>query len=319
MSFTIAFFISAVLTPLAGLVGRSLGLVDRPKDPTLAIHVRPVPVLGGPAVVASAFVATLIVGQSVSWWIVVAVALALAVGIADDVRPLPPLVRLVGLAVAGVLLAMRGGELKTFGLMAAPVLVLATVASANAVNLVDGQNGLAGTLAAAAALGIAGLSGGRTDALALTLGGASLGFVAWNLGGLVFLGNGGAYAVGAMLAAVAAHAVTERGWHGAVAAVLCLGIFAFELVFTIVRRLATGAALTSGDRLHAYDLVSASKGRPISTATFCAAGLVAAGVAIALEHAPLALEASITACLCIAAAAWGRRLWSISIRQSRRA
>ena len=319
MSFVIAILISFGLTPIAGIAGRPFGLLDRPQDETLEIHSRPVPILGGPAVVASTFIAAAVTGTHVSGWTIIAVVIALFVGVIDDAHPLAPTARLAGLAAAGVALAMRGGQLPAFGVLARPAIVVLVMASANAVNLVDGQNGLAGGLAAAAALGLAGVGGGGSHALALAFAGGVLGFVLWNIPGLVFLGNGGAYAVGTMLAALATDAASSHGWRVVVAAGVCLGVFAFELVFTIVRRFVSGASLTSGDRLHAYDLVSARRGRMVSTAAFCAAGLAIAGAATGLSRTSVRLELPITLAMGAVAALWGRHLWSSRIDRTRRA
>jgi len=308
MPFLAALLICAGATPLAALVGRRVGLVDRAADPSLAIHTRPVPVLGGAAVIASAFVAAALVGRGAPWAVIAAVAIAFMAGVVDDVRPLSPISRVAVLAVAGTVLAAPGHELSVFGVLARPSIVLLVVASANAVNLVDGQNGLAAGLTAIAALGFAGIGAGSFNALALAFAGAALGFVIWNLRGVVFLGNGGAYGVGVALAALASHTATQHGWRGVVAAGLCLAIFGFELLFTIVRRLAVGAPLTGGDRSHTYDLVSAKIGRTASTAAFCVAGTAIAGIAVGLTRVSLLISLTIIATMALAAAARGRRL-----------
>ena len=76
----------------------------------------------------------------------------------------------------------------------------------------------------------------------------------------MFLGNGGAYGLGALLTVLAAQATNGHGWHGLLAAALCLGVFAFELTFTVVRRLLGSQRLATGDRRHSYDLLGRSRG-----------------------------------------------------------
>ena len=169
---------------------------------------------------------------------------------------------MAGLTVAGVLLAV-GLPLDDLSPLARPGVVLLLLLMANAVNLIDGQDGLAGGLAAIACAG-AGRGGGgqrrRPD------GRGRGGRRGGRLPGLepaparVFLGNGGAYGLGALLTVLAAQATLEHGWHGLLAAGLCLGVFAFELTFTVVRRLLASQGLATGDRRHSYDLLARSAG-----------------------------------------------------------
>ncbi len=120
----------------------------------LKIHGTPVPVTGGAAVVLAVVTALALTGGS-DPWIAAAACLALGGGMVDDARPLPPWVRVVVQASAGLLLVGGGYRLEPLGVLGAPGLVVATVACCNAVNMVDGQDGLAAGLGAIAALGLA--------------------------------------------------------------------------------------------------------------------------------------------------------------------
>jgi UDP-N-acetylmuramyl pentapeptide phosphotransferase/UDP-N-acetylglucosamine-1-phosphate transferase len=311
MSAAIAFGIAALLTPFARRVAIAVGLVDRPSDPTLAIHARPVPILGGLAVVAATLASVALLGDELPGAIVVATLIAFAIGIVDDIRPLHPAPRVLLLAGAGVVLAAGGVRIDPLGAIDGAATVMLAIASANATNLIDGQNGLAGGLGAAAALGLAGVAGGAGEAVSigLALAGALAGFLVWNLPGRIFLGNGGAYAIGVLLAALASVASSAHGWRGVLGAAMCLSVFGFEVLFTIVRRIGSGAALTAGDRQHAYDLVAARSTRGGSTATFWIAGAVCAALGIAIRALPFAAGAALFALFAAGAAVWGRRLW----------
>lgn len=93
-----------------------------------------------------------------------------------------------------------------------PLAVLAVVGSANAVNLSDGLDGLAGGLAVIALLGVAfGLpgAGAGEKAVAMTLVGGLLAFLVYNrYPARVFMGDTGALGLGAALAAMA----IQQGW-----------------------------------------------------------------------------------------------------------
>ena len=137
-------------------------------------------------------------------WILVAIAMATATGLLDDVRALPPLTRVVLQAAAGGGTARHRGARwsRSVGLGGAG-LVLVTVAAVNAVNMLDGQDGLAPGLVAIAGVGLSLLgSGGAAAAAPLAAAGAALGFLPWNHPpARVFLGDAGAYALGVLLAA----------------------------------------------------------------------------------------------------------------------
>jgi UDP-GlcNAc:undecaprenyl-phosphate/decaprenyl-phosphate GlcNAc-1-phosphate transferase len=284
MPFLVALGTGVVAVPAARWLGLRAGLVDRPGP--LGIHDRPVPLLGGAAVVLAALVGVAVTGD-VSPWGAGAVALALAVGLADDVRVLPVWLRLVGQAAAGGLLVLAGLRLEALGPLAGVAVVVLVVLLANAVNIVDGQDGLAGGLGLIAAVGLVSVAGwGVADpagVAGMALAGALVPFLAWNLPpARIFLGNGGAYAVGTLLAVPAAQ--LGATWPGLVAATLCLGVFAFELVFTVVRRAMARVPVTTGDRGHSYDAVAtAVASRTRSTLLFWLLGIGAAGAALLVE------------------------------------
>lgn len=283
MPFLLGLGLGLALVPVARWVGLAAGLVDRPGDP-LRIHDRPVPLLGGAAVVGAALIGTTLWGTGMSPWVAGAAILALLAGLADDVRPRPVWLRLAAQAAAGGLLVAGGFRLTPLGPLAAAAVVILVLLAANAVNIVDGQDGLAGGLAAIATAGLVGLAGwsdrSAAGALGLALAGALLAFLVWNRPpARIFLGNGGAYALGTLLAVLVAG--TTDGWAALVAAALCLGVFAFELVFTVVRRVRAGDPVTAGDRRHSYDLLSeALGGRTTSTLAFWGLGLMAGGAGL---------------------------------------
>lgn len=315
MAFMTALGIAVVTTPISRSVGLFAGLVDRPDVEGLKIHRRPVPLTGGSAVVASVILALWLVGRVPSVWILGAVGVAFLAGLIDDVLPLPAILRLLAHVGAGLLLLGAGLRIETVGMLGAVATVLLVAATANAVNIMDGQDGLVGGLGAVAALGFALLLSWHGDsggvALALATAGALGGFLVLNRPpARIFLGNAGAYAVGVLLAVLAAR-LAAYGWQGLLAAGVCLGLFAFELAFTIVRRLMSRRPMVGGDRAHSYDLVAQRTGeRPRTTAVFVGLGVLVAGLALVVDRAPLVVGATITAATAAGAAVWAWGLWA---------
>jgi UDP-GlcNAc:undecaprenyl-phosphate GlcNAc-1-phosphate transferase len=283
--FVIALVATALSMPAFLAIGRATGLLDRPSGDSLKIHGRPVPLTGGLGVALGLSLGVVAVTGTTGLWVLAAAGVALVVGTLDDRRPLPASIRIAAQAGAGVVLAVGGLRLEPLGPLAVAAIVVATVACANAVNLVDGQDGLAGGLAAVAAGGFALLLPGGSDArdLALALAGSLAGFLFWNRPpARVFLGNGGAYALGVVLAALASD-TAKTGWSAMLAAALVLGPFAYELSSTVVRRVAGGRSLASGDRRHVYDVAADRLGaRARSTAAAVAIGVASVPVAVAV-------------------------------------
>lgn len=282
VSLVIAFALAAITTPIVASFAARLGLVDRPGP--LKIHERSIPVAGGPVVAVAVLVAITATGHGEPW-IAAAVGLGLGAGSIDDVRPLPVWARLVVQAGAGGLLVAGGLRLEPLGALGGAGLVLATVACCNAVNMIDGQDGLASGLGAIAALSLAGVlaSAGFAGALPLAVAGALLGFLLWNRPpARAFLGDSGAYVVGVLLAASAGQA-SMAGWHGVLAAGACLGVFAYELVSTVARRTISRASAALGDRAHSYDRLAARLGsRTGSTLVMWTLGAISGLIGIAV-------------------------------------
>jgi UDP-GlcNAc:undecaprenyl-phosphate/decaprenyl-phosphate GlcNAc-1-phosphate transferase len=282
MPFLIALAIGVVATPVLAMMGSRLGLVDRPG--ALKIHQAATPVTGGIAVALAALLALALVGHG-ERWVAAAAVLALAGGLIDDARPSPPWVRIVIQAGAGALLVVGGLRLDPLGPLGGGALIVATIACCNAVNMLDGQDGLAGGLGGVAALGLAGASAiaGIAAALPLAVAGALFGFLVWNRPkARVFLGDGGAYAVGVLLAASAAR-LSVDGWSGLLSAGACLAVFILELLLTVGRRAASSASAVLGDRDHSYDRLARRSGsRAVSTLWLLALGSATSALGLVL-------------------------------------
>jgi UDP-GlcNAc:undecaprenyl-phosphate GlcNAc-1-phosphate transferase len=313
--FVIALVVGLALTPLARWAGLALGIVDRPSGDELKIHAEPISLLGGVATVTSAVAAQLLVRGGLPWPVVAAVVMSLAVGLLDDRFQLPAILRVALIGGAGAILVAGNVGIDRLGLAAGVGVILLVLACANSVNIIDGQDGLAGGVAATAGLGVAAVlalhGDGEGASLGLALAGGLAAFLVWNRPpARIFLGDGGAYAVGTLLAVLAARAVEADGLRGLLAAGAALGILAFEVAFSVGRRLASGKHLAGGDRLHSYDLMAGRWGRITSTVTFWVLGAVCAAAAILVSSLPVLAGALLLGIGVVPAAWWGVWLWS---------
>jgi UDP-GlcNAc:undecaprenyl-phosphate/decaprenyl-phosphate GlcNAc-1-phosphate transferase len=314
LSFTLAFILAVCLCPAGRRVGVAFGVVDRPSPGDLKIHAQSVSLLGGVAVVLAALGSLEVVRAGLPLSIVAAVFTALGGGLVDDIRPLPPTPRVLVLAASGAILAFEIPTSQAVVLGAIGVILL-VLACANAVNLLDGQDGLAGGLGMLSGLGLAAVSAtlGADGAvvLPLALAGALGGFLVWNRPtARIFLGNGGAYAVGVMLAATVVLLTISAGWRGLVASGIVLGVFAFEACFTVARRLMSGDSLTRGDRLHSYDLLAMRlRSRTRSTVVFWTIALGTSALGLTIAWVPFTVGVLVAILIAVVASLFGIVLW----------
>ncbi len=206
-------------------------------------------------------------------WLVPA-TVAAAGGSAEDIwHTLRARWRLLSTLGAGILAAwLLGLRIPSLGLpwldalwAASPwpaivLVVLAVAGLPHAFNLIDGYNGLAGTVSIVVCLALAYVAlqvGDRQLAgVVLALAGASAGFLFWNYPrGLLFAGDGGAYLWGSVIA-MASIALTQR--HPDVSPwfpMLLLAYPVLETGFSIYRKLVRGQSPSMADALHIHQLI----------------------------------------------------------------
>lgn len=122
-----------------------------------------------------------------------------------------------------------------------PLTIFAIAGVANAVNIIDGFNGLAGAVTMFMFVSLAYVAFQVDDMLvmsaAFVMVGAIAGFFIWNYPhGLIFMGDGGAYFIGFMLAELAVLLVARNPSVSAWYAILLLIYPVVETVFSIYRR-----------------------------------------------------------------------------------
>lgn len=131
----------------------------------------------------------------------------------------------------------------------------------NAINIIDGYNGLASGYAMLALAALAWVSGQVGDVLlltsALTMIGALLGFIVWNYPrGQIFLGDGGAYLLGFWLAEISVLLIVRHPEVSAWFPVLLLAYPIYETLFSIARRkLWQGTSPGEPDNMHLHQLI----------------------------------------------------------------
>jgi UDP-N-acetylmuramyl pentapeptide phosphotransferase/UDP-N-acetylglucosamine-1-phosphate transferase len=142
-----------------------------------------------------------------------------------------------------------------------PLTVLAVAGIANAVNIIDGFNGLASVVTICMLISLAYVAAQVGDVFvvvaALMVAGATAGFLIWNYPvGLIFLGDGGAYFLGFMLGELALLLVLRNPQVSTWYAALLLIYPAFETIFSAYRRMfVRGKSPAMPDGIHLHSLI----------------------------------------------------------------
>ncbi len=243
-------------------------------------HARPVPRIGGAGVMA-ALVVGLLIAQfrsptvAPSLWLLVACSLpAFLAGITEDfTKSVSPRRRLIATAIsAGLAIGLLDALLVKTDIpgvdhlvawlpLAIALTVLVVTGVANAINIIDGFNGLASMCVFMMLLALAYVAYQVGDTFvfnaALITAGAVLGFFVWNFpAGLIFLGDGGAYLLGFLLAELSVLLIHRNPSVSPFFALLLCAYPIFETLFTIYRRKwVRGVATAEPDGIHLHTLI----------------------------------------------------------------
>jgi UDP-GlcNAc:undecaprenyl-phosphate GlcNAc-1-phosphate transferase len=257
-AFLVALAVTFLTTPLARRLAVRTAFFDHPVG--YKGHSRPIPYLGGVAVMAGLLAGTVIFDAADDYKRLIVAALAIfAVGTLDDRIGLGVTMRLVvqvltALAVWAVDLGWTMLDGRTANLLLTIVWV---VGITNAFNLMDNQDGATGTVGAVSAAGIGTLAviqGAIPLAvIAFTISGACVGFLPYNLSNpaKIFLGDGGSMPIGLLIACtVMAIPDGSLDWTLLFAAAPLVGLPIFDTTLVVVSRLRRRAPVFSGDRAH---------------------------------------------------------------------
>ncbi|HET6423012.1 MAG TPA: MraY family glycosyltransferase [Planctomycetaceae bacterium] len=278
----IAVGMALLITPVVMRFARSIGLVDAP-DGFRKLHQRTVVLGGGAAVVlAVAFTSVAALWLRLPWAVSLSnqplaligascgALLVCFVGLIDDRYVLRGRQKLVG-QIAAAMLAVAGGivipKLEIFGfelqlgLLAVPVTICWLLGAVNALNLIDGVDGLAtsiGILQSIAICIMAAMMGNSgAAAAAAIIAGALIGFLPYNWSpARIFLGDAGSMFIGFSLGILAIRG-SFKG-PATVALIAPTAIWAiplFDVGIAILRRKLTGQSIYTTDRGHLHHVL----------------------------------------------------------------
>ena len=273
-AFAVAAVLSYFFTPPVKNFAHKVGAIDVPKD-ARRMHKKPIPRLGGLAIYGGFLCSILIFGQldETMLCVLLGAAIIVALGIFDDVLALGAKLKFVVQIVAAAIPVCIGDlQIGLFtnlnplsdtpfvhlGILAVPVTIIWIVGITNAVNLIDGLDGLAvgvSSIAAITMLAGALLTGNLPIAITMAaLAGACIGFMPYNLNpAKIFMGDTGSTFLGYMLATVSIMGLFK--FYAVISFAvpfLILGLPIFDTANAIIRRVAAGRSPMSPDRGHVH-------------------------------------------------------------------
>lgn len=273
-----AMILTLVLTPLIKKLAFRWGAMDQPNE--RKIHEKMMPRMGGLAIYLS-FVIVVLATQPMSRLLaglLLGASWIIIIGILDDIKGLSPKVKLGGQILGACILVAFGYRvdfitnpfaegLFMLGKFAIPITLLWIIGVTNAVNLIDGLDGLAAGTSGIAALTMAVVVGlefyfhpeliGNSlmiVPLALILTGSLIGFLYYNFHpAQIFMGDTGSMFLGFTLGAMAISGLTKGATIISVfIPILILGIPILDTFFAIVRRFLNRQPIFQADKHHLH-------------------------------------------------------------------
>src|SRR3954469_2161828 len=300
----LAAVVSLLATPVAGALAWRIGAIDTPRE--RGLHQFPTPRLGGIAIMVTVVASGLVFlpHDKQTTAILIGAAVLALVGAADDILELSADFKLAGQVLAAVIPVASGvnisnatipffGRIDLSQPVAYVVTVIGIVALMNAINFLDGVDGLAAGVCTIAALTFAviALSLDRTAAgvLAMATAGACIGYLRHGFApASIFLGDSGSNLLGYLLAIIVVQGALKT--NAVVALAFPLVILAVPILdssFVIAKRIKYGKPVYEADSWHFHHRFANIGFSPRKTALYIYGWtLVLAALALALRFIP---------------------------------
>ena len=271
----VAFLLCFLMTPHVKRFAENVGAIDEPNE--RRINDRPIPRMGGLAIFVGFVVSVLLfvdMTAPVMGLLLGAVIIAV-MGALDDILSLNPWIKLGGQILAALVAIRCGivfdaisnpgfldaGTTISIGWLSFPLTVLWIVLCTNAVNLIDGLDGLAVGVSAISSASmmivsiiVSALGSGSEPLLLACLTGACIGFMPYNLNpAKIFMGDVGSQFLGFVLSCISIMGMFK--FHAIITfliPLLALAVPLFDTVFAFFRRIIHGQSPFKADRGHIH-------------------------------------------------------------------
>ena len=274
-AFIVSFAFTFATTPLVRRFAFKIGAIDIPKD-NRRMHKKPTPRIGGLAIIFGFTVATLCFAQPSRqlYGTLAGAAIIAVMGVIDDCKNLPAKLKFV-IQIIAALVVVFAGDIKIDVFtnpnflsdnpywvlpewLSVTLTVIWIVFITNAVNFIDGLDGLAAGVSAIMSISLVFISirvGEYSIAiLGIALMGSCFGFLPFNFNpAKIFMGDTGSTFLGFMLATLSIQGVFKSYAVISFAVpLLILGLPLFDALFAMIRRILRGQSPMTADRGHSH-------------------------------------------------------------------
>ena len=264
----ITFLTSLLIVPISKIAAEHTGALDKPDE--RKVHRKITPRMGGLAIFAAFILGYMLYAQSSIQMLSILIGgfIVILTGIFDDIKPIKARYKLLLQILAASVVVFYGGivlsELSAFGLHLVfdepinyAVTIFFIIGIMNAINLIDGIDGLAAGVSSIYFLTIAIIafilnkSGGLDLTLSLVMLGATLGFLTHNFPpAKIFMGDTGSLFLGFMISVIALLGFKATTLTSLIVPLAILAIPILDTVLAIFRRLLKGESVGSPDKEH---------------------------------------------------------------------
>lgn len=275
LALAVAFLISFAATPMVISLAHKINAIDVPKDHR-RVHKKPIPLIGGLAIFYGFIVSVLCFAtiDRETAGILIGSVIIVTVGVIDDMSDMKAIVKFLCQIIAAAVAVYFGVRIEHFAnpfhgwfgpeylvmnyWVSVTVTMIWIVGVCNAVNLIDGLDGLAVGVSSIASMSLLAMTlisnNPNVAILTAAVAGAGFGFLPYNFNpAKIFMGDTGALFLGFILACISVEGFLKLSAIISFAVpILVLGLPIFDTIFAIFRRLLTGRSPMSPDRGHLH-------------------------------------------------------------------
>ncbi|WP_101843014.1 glycosyltransferase family 4 protein [Halobacillus sp. Marseille-P3879] len=266
-AFLFCFIITVAITPIIIKLAVYINALDTPD--IRKVHTKQMPRLGGLAIFISVLSGMLIFtpySSNVYPLLVGGIIIAIT-GVLDDIISLAPIYKLSGQVTAALVVILSGVKIEfvnlpfggpfEFGVLSIPITLMWIIGVTNAINLVDGLDGLAAGISSIALLTITSMAVMMGNGFVVFTGiivlGATLGFLVFNFyPAKIFMGDTGAMFLGFMISVLALLGFKNVTLFSFVIPILILGVPISDTLITIIRRVLQNQPIMKPDFSHLH-------------------------------------------------------------------
>lgn len=279
LTLIISFLAVILITPIVKRIAYLIGATDKPNQ--RKVHQKIMPRLGGLAIYIGFLLGVFLIQPkdhylvsilnldgSIHLPILLGSLIIIITGVLDDILEISPRVKLLGQILAALVVVVVGdlrlefinlpfgGELR-FGYLSIPITLVWIIGITNAINLIDGLDGLAAGVSTIALFTIAAMAYAFGNPyvmiMALILAVSSLGFLFYNFHpAKIFMGDTGALFLGFMISVLSLLGFKGVTFVSLIIPVIILGVPISDTLFAIVRRLINKQPLSAPDKSHLH-------------------------------------------------------------------